>query len=411
MKKVAVYIVLITLIFASCEKSSVYKLYSACIDEDINSLNNLLDQGISPIIKLEKNTEIKSIAQKFIEKRNMTFSSDNEKIQYINNFSLSPLGIVSALGNKDIADLLLKYGSDINEKSGTTFRTPLLISARANNLEFTLYLLDKNADIHISDNTGATALHFAAYNNNFVLAEKLISLGANINQLDNNGQSPLLVLIANSNRTPDNAIMELFLKSGADLSILYNIRGPVNILYVAVANNHIEATKLLLKQNIDYNIKDSRGRALFDIAEINNSNELLNILRPYSFGLGDRPIQELSYFLRKPVPNDFKRMDVGDEFDSYIQTGNIQNNLLLQKGLIARKNGIVAAISYVWQSTDYEKMVLLRGDIIDKLEKEGVGRPSWNGSDQTIWFYRGFQIQLSTIGASFDKYPLKLSIL
>ena len=396
-------------IFISCEKSSEYRLYLACIEEDTVSLENLLKNGISPLSILKKNKEKIEIANKYIEKRDLKFSTDYDRNQAINNFSLSPLAIVSNLGNINMAEQMLLFGANINEKSGSNGRTPLIASTIADNTKFSLFLLDNNADINIKDNTGATVLHYAANRDNIQIVEKLITLGIDTNQLDNDGRSPLYYAVAKE-KSPNSELMEILLKAGANPNItFYTTQGTVNVLYIAVVNNKIEITKLLLKYNSNYDVVDSRGNSIYDIAESNNLTELQNILRPYSYGLGDKPIQELSSFLKKPVPENFKRLDVGDYYDQYYQEGDIRNNLLLQKGLITH-NGIIEAVSYLWQSTDYEKIVQLRGDIIDKLEKEGVGRPAWSGSDQTIWFFSGFQIQLSTIGYSSDKYPMTLSI-
>ncbi|GHT52853.1 hypothetical protein FACS1894106_2450 [Spirochaetia bacterium] len=293
--------ILVLITFISCGRSKEYKLFSACLEEDAPAVQILLDEGVLPdSILYDNDREI--IGNLYIQKKDMKFASNRERDQYLITFSLSPLGIISSIGNINIAKILLDAGADINKKSGSRSRTPLLLSTVDNNTDFSLFLSENNANINNVDSFGATALHYAVFNDNIIVVEKLLSLGADINKQNNEGATPLVYAVARENAA-DIELLELLLSSNADPNIQYNTSiGSINALYAAVSNNHVESAKVLLKFKSDHNIKDSNGRTVFDLAESNGFDDISEILKPYDrsgykdyiFGMSVEQVKEKS---------------------------------------------------------------------------------------------------------------------
>jgi hypothetical protein len=83
-------------------------------------------------------------------------------------------------------------------------------------------------------------------------------------------------------------------------------------------------------------------------------------------GLSTKPVEQLSAYLGKPVPED--KGFVRSDYNAYRLPGEIQNNLLIQKGLIT-ENGLVLGVIVVWQTPDPEKLLTLIGQLHDLLDQ------------------------------------------
>ena len=89
---------------------------------------------------------------------------------------------------------LIDKGADVNAKSGITRATPLHYSRTK---EIAELLIAKGADINAKDYTGGTLLHAARSGE---IVELLINKGADQNARNENGKTPLDLAIQN-NRT------------------------------------------------------------------------------------------------------------------------------------------------------------------------------------------------------------------
>ena len=98
--------------------------------------------------------------------------------------SLSPeLESASAGGHIEIAKLLLKMGTDVNQ--GIKYSCPLEAAAYHGRLDMVKLLIERGADInHFSDSSEhgyGAALHSAAVSNHLEIVEELLQSGANLN--------------------------------------------------------------------------------------------------------------------------------------------------------------------------------------------------------------------------------------
>lgn len=69
--------------------------------------------------------------------------------------------------------------------------TPLMVASEENNYDEVKSLLERGADIHRTDVSGWTALHYAALKGNQRVAKLLLDAGCHINPRDNDGETPL----------------------------------------------------------------------------------------------------------------------------------------------------------------------------------------------------------------------------
>jgi ankyrin repeat protein len=116
--------------------------------------------------------------------------------------------------SKDTVELLLAKGADVNlkDKNG---RTPLLLAAESADVEIVKLLLDKGAKVDAKDDdSGLTALHYAARLGNKNAAELLIARSADINAKDKQDHTPLYFAV-----NQDYKVAEMLINKGADSSI------------------------------------------------------------------------------------------------------------------------------------------------------------------------------------------------
>ena len=93
-------------------------------------------------------------------------------------------------GHKDIVELLLKNGADINKKNESGW-TALTVAAENGNTDIVDLLLKNGADINTCD-SGWSLLMGAAWNFHVDTVKLLLERGAPINDKDNRGETVLM---------------------------------------------------------------------------------------------------------------------------------------------------------------------------------------------------------------------------
>jgi uncharacterized protein len=85
-------------------------------------------------------------------------------------------------GDTESGHILLGAGADVNETRKRDRMTALMIAAASGNIEFSVLLLDKGANPNLIDDSGYTALHYAAlHEKRAALVKALLAHGANPN--------------------------------------------------------------------------------------------------------------------------------------------------------------------------------------------------------------------------------------
>ncbi len=159
------------------------------------------------------------------------------------------LMIVVQNGFKDIAELLIANGADVNARNsyGTT---PLFVAARKGDTAIAGLLVSNGADVNAKDSGGATALIDAVMDENPDVAALLLGNGA---EPDSRGmEEQTALMLALQKRAGKRKLVELLISHGADV----NAKKPgdgTTALFIAAGNNDEESVRLLLSKGADVN--------------------------------------------------------------------------------------------------------------------------------------------------------------
>jgi ankyrin repeat protein len=212
--------------------------------------------------------------------------------------------IFDAIENDDV-DAAIKFideGTSV-EITDDTGATPLHWAAHQDLLELMQFLESKGANIYAHDDDGWTPLHWAKSKK---VIEFLLEHGADVNTRDQYGQTPLHILAMDT--TPD--VIEFLLSKGASLtakeafgklpihfaatkdnaevvSFLISKGAPVNAkeeygktpMHFAVLKGHKEVIDVLLKHKADCSIKDNDGKTPLDYAKERENKSLIDFLK------------------------------------------------------------------------------------------------------------------------------------
>ena len=152
------------------------------------------------------------------------------------------LRIAAELGHRDICELLVEQGADVNETMGVRKHSILHNAVSRSDYGTSSILLDLGADPNVKASNEATPLQFAARSGQVYLAAKLLNHGAKVDGQDNQGRSAL---------------------------------------HWAAEKSDFDMVKFLLKHNCDANLADRRGRTPLSIAFANGSHEIAELLEKY----------------------------------------------------------------------------------------------------------------------------------
>ena len=149
-------------------------------------------------------------------------------------------------GYKEIAELLIEKGADVNVKLesqtakeyGMGGATPLRGAVANDHKEMAELLIAKGADVNVKEGLGITLLHFA---NTREIAELLIAKGLDVNAKDAEGWTPLHSAVANGHAE----VAKLFIEKGADVNAK-DVDGDTPLDY-AIEEGHTETADLLRK--------------------------------------------------------------------------------------------------------------------------------------------------------------------
>lgn len=131
-----------------------------------------------------------------------------------------PLHFAALFRKKDVAELLISKGADVNRfgKDASEFApsefTPLTYAIRNNDMEMIKMFVEYGADLRKTTSLGESYLHFAAFMNKTELAEYFIDKGMDVNIKKNGNLTPLHLAAVTGYRE----VAELLIEKGADLN-------------------------------------------------------------------------------------------------------------------------------------------------------------------------------------------------
>jgi ankyrin repeat protein len=140
------------------------------------------------IATAQNNTNVFDVARKgTLEEAKQLLKANPKAFHVVNEEGFSPLTLACYRGNNEVAKLIVENGADINHKSPSG--TPLMASIVKGNNDMIAFLLLKNTDVNLTDETGITALMYAAMfkNKNAVLL--LLQKNADKTKIDAKGKT------------------------------------------------------------------------------------------------------------------------------------------------------------------------------------------------------------------------------
>ncbi len=174
--------------------------------------------------------------------------------------------------NKEIVELLIAYGADVNLKDNDG-QTPPHWATKHGYQEIVELLIARGADVNLKDNDGQTPLHWATKHAYQEIVELLIAHGADVNLKDNDGQPPLLHWAAKHGYQER---VKMLIAHGADVN-LQDISGDTP-LYEAASRGHQDIVKLLIAHGADVNLQDIIGDNPLHRAASRGHQEIVELL-------------------------------------------------------------------------------------------------------------------------------------
>jgi ankyrin repeat protein/predicted TIM-barrel fold metal-dependent hydrolase len=189
----------------------------------------------------------------------------------------TPLHCAARYGHKEVAELLIAEGANINAKD-TRGRKPIDLAINQGRKEMAKLLASKSGDVSLhtaayigdlqrvekfihdganvdaNDREGKTTLHYAVKAGQIAVAELLITNGADVNAGDD--WTPLQEAAYHSKE-----MVELLLAKGADINA-----GKWTALHSALDAGRFDIVELLLAKGADANIRDDKGQTPLHIA-------------------------------------------------------------------------------------------------------------------------------------------------
>ena len=212
--------------------------------------------------------------------------------------SLSHLGREPSPSRKAIATLLRKHGGKTGEELGA--EESIHIAARVGHIEAVKKHLTGGVDVNAKQQgSGDTALHNAAKGGHKETVELLIAKGANENAKDKYGWTPLHSPASNGHKE----IVELLIDNGADLDAK-NIRG-VTPLHEAASNGQEEVVELLIAKGADLNAKTGNSKTPLDWAIRFDETETADLLHKHGGKTAEANAVEPVAEAAKPEPPKF----------------------------------------------------------------------------------------------------------
>jgi ankyrin repeat protein len=187
------------------------------------------------------------------------------------NTPLHLVAVESPTNFKDIVDLLLRNGANIEAKNKAG-ATPLHRAAFYGNTSLAEFLLDKGASINVTESSGWTPLHHAVVSGHSDLVKLFLARGADINAKGILGATPLHEAVIRNQK----AIVVQLLANNP--SVDAQAQNGATPLHLAAVNNFAEIISLLLAKGAGVNSRNGSGETPLHLAAAKGHKEAAQIL-------------------------------------------------------------------------------------------------------------------------------------
>jgi ankyrin repeat protein len=149
---------------------------------------------------------------------------------------------------------------------------PLIMAARLGDADAVRALIQKKADVNVTEGDGATALHWASYRDQLEIADLLIRSGAKVNAANDLGATPLWLAAQNGSA----AMTRRLLLAGADPNKA--LTAGETPLMVAARTGNADVVDLLAAKGANLDARATRGQTALMWAVAQKHPEVVRIL-------------------------------------------------------------------------------------------------------------------------------------
>ena len=180
-------------------------------------------------------------------------------------------------GNVEKITRLLSIGLlDVNSIPKYLYTTPLMIAALKGHKDVVNLLLNKGAEIDKGDDYDRTSLHVAATWGNLHVVELLLEGGAQHNSRTRDGLTPLHWAAEGGHKD----VVEVLIDYGTDVDIK-DYHGCTPLTWAAMSG-HMDTVHLLLKMGGDPNARNLRGETPLEGASRWGHKDVVQVLLKYA---------------------------------------------------------------------------------------------------------------------------------
>jgi ankyrin repeat protein len=171
------YMEIVTLIEAKLLSDDINnQLIEAIVAKNVSEVDRLLKAGANPNAR-------------FTEHSNQAIILLLKGISISMYDGVSPLFVAAKQGNRDIVQLLINAGANL-DKVGS-FNSPLHVAIKSNHNEIVDLLIASGANVNIQEEFELTPLHIASSQGQLSIVDKLIKAGAQVDLLSVEGETAL----------------------------------------------------------------------------------------------------------------------------------------------------------------------------------------------------------------------------
>ena len=181
--------------------------------------------------------------------------------------SRTALHIAARKGYREVVELLLEHGADVNAGAGYNNETVAEFAIWGNHSEIVELLVSNGADI--------SPLHLAVSIGDKAKERSLIEGGADVNKRTPNGTAPIHIAA----HAGFKCIVKLLIDHHANINAISNWDWMP--LHSAVDNGYKEIAQLLIAAGADINARDGGGNTPLNYAQKGRYNEIVKLLRKH----------------------------------------------------------------------------------------------------------------------------------
>lgn len=217
------------------------------------------------------------ISKHDFEKVRKIVSSQNDLVYWRDEYGGTLLTEAAASGNIDIVELLVEFGSDVNQLD-FGFTTPLIHAAYEEHWDIFEYLFSLT-----SQEIKEQSLFISVLNGDIEIVKALTEKKVDVDayRLDGEGNIQGLTALLAAIKEEYLEIVDLLIKSGANPNLAENDTGGTPLMCAAKLG-YVEIVNLLLNAGADPTIQDIDGETALMKAEKFSKNEVVEILHLYT---------------------------------------------------------------------------------------------------------------------------------